>query len=278
VVNANPHWTPLLAELATARRATRLHEGGDTRAWSATERLPQVQAARGGALETDPVPVVPAEFLRTPWTPEEALRDLLRARLAALGPVTADRLAHECGVDVTDIDAALLALQSEGYVMQGHFSGDEGTQEWCERHLLARIHRYTIGRLRREIEPVAPRDFVRFLQHWHHLVPESRVQGPDALPAVLAQLEGWEAPAGAWEGELLRARVGDYSIGWLDDLCLSGRLAWTRLGDPGGERSAGALRTTPIVLLPRTRLAAWTSLAGQGSAPPVLSSRARRVH
>jgi ATP-dependent Lhr-like helicase len=116
-----------------------------------------------------------------------------------------------------DIDTALAALESEGYAMRGQFTPGASDTEWCERHLLARIHRYTVKRLRREIEPVEPRDFMRFLFEWQHVAPGSQVSGPDALAAVLAQLEGHEVAAAAWESDVLPARVAGYEISWLDD-------------------------------------------------------------
>jgi ATP-dependent Lhr-like helicase len=171
--------------------------------------------------------------------------------------------------------------------MRGRFTpaayADDEAQEWCERHLLARIHRYTVGRLRREIEPVEPRDFIRFLCDWQRVSPSTRASGPEALAGVLMQLEGFEAPAGAWESELLPARVSDYAISWLDDQCTAGRIAWTRLraapADSSGGRGAVApVRATPIVLLPRRQLASWTQLATHAREDePVLSSRAQKV-
>jgi ATP-dependent Lhr-like helicase len=171
--------------------------------------------------------------------------------------------------------------------MRGRFTAtayteSDAAEEWCERHLLARIHRYTIGRLRREIEPVEVRDFMRFLLDWQRVSKDARVSGPEALAGVLAQLEGFEAPAAAWEAELLPARVSDYSISWLDDLCTAGRVAWTRLrgasaSSEGNGRTA-PVRATPVVLLPRRQLALWTRLsAGQREDEPPLSSRAERV-
>ena len=159
--------------------------------------------------------------------------------------------------------------------MRGRFTPGAAGDEWCERHLLARIHRNTLGRLRREIEPVDVRDFVRFLCDWQRVSPATRVQGPEALAGVLAQLEGFEAAAGAWESELLPARVKDYSIAWLDDLCTAGRIAWTRLR-AGGE---SLVRAAPIVLLPRRELTLWTRLAAnqQASDEAPLSSRAQKV-
>src|SRR5690606_3693753 len=126
-----------------------------------------------------------------------------------------------------------------------------------------RIHRQTLGRLRKEIEPVAAHDFMRFLAAWQRVSKDSRVSGPEALAGVLGQLEGYEAPAGAWESELLPARVSDYSLSWLDDLCTAGRITWTRLrGLPASAEGGGArnapVRATPIALLPRRQLPLWT--------------------
>ncbi len=153
--------------------------------------------------------------------------------------------------------------------------------EWCERHLLARIHRYTLQRLRREIEPVEPRDFVRFLCDWQKLTKATRVSGPDALAGVLAQLEGFEAPAAVWESEILPARVSDYSIAWLDDQCTAGRTLWARLRSSGADadnpRAPASVRTTPIVLLPRRNAALWHRLAQAQADDAPLSSRAQRV-
>ncbi len=163
---------------------------------------------------------------------------------------------------------------------------DAADIEWCERHLLARIHRYTVKRLRREIEPVEPRDFMRFLFEWQRVAPGAQVSGPDALAGVLAQLEGFEAPAAAWEGAILPARVDGYEISWLDDLCLAGRIVWTRLRtaaarsddqDPARPRTAsGPVRATPIVLLQRRNMTTWSTFGTNAqTAPPALSSRAQ---
>jgi len=148
-------------------------------------------------------------------------------------------------------------------------------EEWCERHLLARIHRYTIKRLRREIEPVELQDFMRFLFDWQHLSPDTQLEGRVALPQILAQLEGYEAAAGAWESDLLALRLEDYSTLWLDELCRAGKLVWSRVGAPSSA-AGGPVRGTPIVLLPRRQQAMWHALpaaAGQID----ISARAMRV-
>ena len=127
------------------------------------------------------------------------------------------------------IDQALVALQTEGFAMRGRFTPGAAGDEWCERRLLARIHRYTVNRLRAEIEPVPARDYLRFLFEWQRVAPDARMQGPDAVAAVLGQLEGYELPAGAWETEILPARITEYEPAWLDEHCLAGRFVWTRL-------------------------------------------------
>ncbi len=299
---ANPGWANWLAALADDDRATRvqppspaavrhpLPEGeGKAGFWAAAERLPQVLALYPDAA-IEPTIEAPAEFATLAWSAEDALVDLVRARLTGLGPTTIDALAATFALAPKTVEVALVRLEVEGYVMRGNFEeastmpiASAPPTQWCERHLLARIHRYTLGRLRREIEPVAPRDYLRFACHWQHLAPATRMKGSDALAAVLAQLEGFEAPAAAWESQILPARIADYDPAWLDALCQAGRIAWTRLRAPAtGEASttarAGPVRATPIVLVPRREQATWSALATP--APPdegITSSRARKV-
>ncbi|MEO6234923.1 MAG: DEAD/DEAH box helicase [Thermomonas sp.] len=269
-------WSELLQSLAQDQRATTLQVDGIDM-WVTAERLPQLQAVHPDA-SMQAVIDVPASYAQA-WTREDALRELVRARLGAMGPVPAAAIAAVFATPVSDVEVALLALEQEGYVMRGRFSPGASQDEWCERHLLARIHRNTIGKLRREIEPVEVRDYVRFLCDWQRVSPGTRGSGPDALASMLTQLEGFEAAAGSWESELLPARIKDYSIAWLDDLCTAGRIAWTRLRASGGESSGGTLvRAAPIVLLPRRELMRWSRLSTvnrEEEAP--ISSRAQRV-
>ena len=275
-------WRGWLQALALDGRATRIHGAAVSSAprfWAATEQVPMLRTLFPDAT-CEPGVDVPEEYAQAEWSRETALRELLRARLTSLGPTRADTLAQSLSLPPSDIEAALLALQSEGYVMQGRFSPDGGAEEWCERHLLARIHRYTLKQLRREIEPVSPRDFQRFLFDWQRLSEGERARGPEALAGVLGQLEGFEAPAIAWESDLLPARVRDYSIAWLDELCTAGRTLWTRLRPStadGAARGNPSLRATPILLLPRRNAPLWTRLALRSDEVPELSSRAQRV-
>jgi len=285
-VAAQADWKKWLTALAKAGRATRLLLDGKGRSarglWVAAERLPLLQAIAPDA-PMQPAITAPDDAER-PDDRDAALREVLRSRLGGLGPVTVAQLASPLCLPVADVEAALLALQAEGSVLQGRFTPGTDSIEWCERHLLARIHRYTLKRLRREIEPVEPRDFVRFLFEWQHVGAASRVSGPEALSGVLSQLEGYEAPAPLWEAEVLPARVTDYAGAWLDDLCTAGRVLWTRLRPNAvsateGRKGAGSLslRATPVVLLPRRSAALWTALAPAPIDDDHLGSRASRV-
>ena len=245
--------------------------------WVTAERLPLFRALFPTAT-LHPQVEVPTTYDKQ-WTSEEALVEVIRGRLQGVGPTTSAAIAASLGLPATSIETALAALQAEGFAMRGQFTpGAVAEGEWCERRLLARIHRYTVKRLRAEIEPVEARDFLRFLFEWQRVTPEGRMEGPDAVGAILGQLEGFEAPASAWETEILPNRISEYEPAWLDEQCLAGRYIWTRLArrksDP--DRNAAPVRGTPIVLLARRNTRIWSSLSGTAEATN-LSSRAQVV-
>jgi ATP-dependent Lhr-like helicase len=167
------------------------------------------------------------------------------------------------------VQAALASLQNEGFAMQGRYSG-LAQVEWCERGLLARIHRYTLKRLRAEIEPVLPAAYYRFLLRWQHVAGDE-IEGPEALAAVLEQLEGYPAAASIWETALLPLRIRNYNPALLDRLCNAGRFVWTRLNPPridmqkedvgNTARHAAPVRNTPIAFVARSHLKHWRALA-----------------
>jgi ATP-dependent helicase Lhr and Lhr-like helicase len=273
-------WGGWFAELARQKRVARLTTAGRETLWIAAERLPQFQVLWPHA-KLDPAIAAPVGYAEREWSPETALVEVLRGRLEGLGPITQSALAASLDLAKADLAGALAALEVEGFVMRGRFTPGAAGEEWCERRLLARIHRYTVKRLRAEIEPVAARDFLRFLLSWQRISADARMEGPDALEAVIAQLEGFEAPAGAWETEILPARLSGYEPSWLDDQCLAGRVAWARLRPrnprPNGERSAAPVRSTPITLLPRRHAALWSSLSPAQEAAAEPSPRAQAV-
>jgi ATP-dependent helicase Lhr and Lhr-like helicase len=267
----------LRAALASAGRATRCHD-----VWVAAERLPELRALHPDA-PCDPAIVVPASRLARAWTREQAVVELLRGRFAITGPITAADLAWSLGVTDDDVETACLQLESEGVILRGAFTplaatarSDGGAAarpiQWCERGLLARIHRYTLTRLRAEIAPVSPADFMRHLFAWQHVDTAKKLTGPDGLRAVLAQLDGLELPARAWERDVLPARLTDYQPSSLDVLCLTGDVGWARLSS-GPTQVVGA---TPIALFLREQADAWSALRADPMAgPPWNSTRSR---
>ncbi|HEX8587204.1 DEAD/DEAH box helicase [Pseudomonas sp.] len=275
-VEAREHsdWMKWLESLARSGRGTRLQVTPDQALWIPLERLTCLQAIYPAAEMHPPLAAL-AGFDET-WSEEEARVEIVRARLSGFGPLTVPAIAEPLALTQNEVAQALVQLENEGYVLRGQFSPGASEEQWCERHLLSRIHRYTVKRLRREIEPVSLQDFTRFLFDWQHLSATTQSQGKAALPEVVAQLEGFSSAAGAWDSDLLPARLKDYSSIWLDDLCRSGKVVWMRLTSRNKVGSA-ALRSTPIVLLPRPQVRVWTGLTEQ-TAPTELSLRAQKVH
>jgi ATP-dependent Lhr-like helicase len=266
-------WQEFFAELNLDRRAAVLTmlTSGATKLWVAAERLPQLQVIYPKA-ELQPSIFAPESVSRVTWGVEEALVEIIRGRLEGLGPVTVEQLVSSSGLNKLEIETALLRLEAEGFVIRGKFTPGVTETEWSARRLLARIHSYTLNRLRQEIEPVASSDFIRFLLAWQKVAPDHQMEGPESLKAIIEQLEGFEAPAAAWEGELLPARMVEYDPAWLDALCLSGEVVWARLTPlsrstavESGERTRGSgpVRNTPIALLRRKNFALWSSVFPQ---------------
>ena len=265
----------LFAPLSAAGRATRVNLAADTTLASspvppvlivAAERLPEVLAVHPRAM-LDPAITAPPSRAGRQWTRDGALVALLRDRLTIVGPISAPALGASIGVPPSDAEHALLALESAGVVLRGTFTnagrvggGATGSAvEWCDRRLLARIHRYTLGRMRAEIAPVTPADFMRFLFAWQHAEPSSALTGPDGLRTVIAQLDGLELPARAWERDVLPLRVERYDPTSLDMLCLTGRVGWARLST-GPTQVVGA---TPIALFLREHADVWFALRAE---------------
>ncbi|HTL58356.1 MAG TPA: helicase-related protein [Candidatus Limnocylindrales bacterium] len=247
-----------------------------TRKWFAAERLPLLQALYPDC-ETEPRLVAPVSQNQT-WEPENALRELVRGRMEISGPVTSSQLANFFTLPESQTDAALLALEAEGFVLRGKFHSGVQQLEWCDRRLLARIHRLTINRLRAEIQPVSIAEFQRFLLAWQRVDSEHRTEGPDGLRAVLEQLDGYELPAAAWEPEVLALRVKDYAPQWLDHLCFSGRIGWGRLSPPQNQNGKpfNPVRSSPVSIFSRAHLAHWLCLSSVPAAVE-LSPDTRRV-
>jgi ATP-dependent Lhr-like helicase len=287
IAQFDPAW---LEALALAGRVTRVflpapaasEASPDGGLYVAAERLPELLALHPG-LVGDPQVAVPPSRAAREWTRAGAAAELVRGRLTIAGPTTAAALAALLGLPDGDVEDALLALESEGVVLRGRFSpalaAFRGSTEpgrpveWCDRALLARIHRYTLNRLRAEIEPVSPADFMRFLFKWQHVDRPSQLTGIDGLREIVSLLGGFELPAGAWERSVLPARMDRYDPSMLDMLCLAGEVAWARLSPPKVLKLGSV---TPVALQLRDDAELWQALRVPAT-PPAISDDAHRV-
>ncbi len=292
----------LADELIAGRRAT-VARWPTGEALVASERVEHLKSALAPlTFAPTPPPLAGADTIE----PEDVFRAMAQGWMEILGPITAGDLATLLGVESTKIEAALFRLENDGVVMQGRFTGERakgqgprgktddvaadlasdsddlalgpctlalpagplGPAEWCERRLLARIHRLTVGKLRKEIEAVSPADFLRFLFRWQHLDTAGRLHGRDGLLQVIHQLQGLELPAPAWEAHVFPARLGIYDETDLEQLCLAGEVAWGRLRRPtsgessepetlpfdGPRRRTAPTRSAPLALCRREAL------------------------
>jgi ATP-dependent Lhr-like helicase len=309
----------LFAELTTTRRGCiadvgrpftgRRGRGGDAEASGgdpervalhvAAERLPELRAVHPHCAIAPAIQAPPSRASKT-WTRDEAIVELLRGRLAIVGPTTARALAASLGIDEVEADTALLTLESEGIAMRGSFTRQNAEHaetaehaeqrfsaglavsassalshiEWCDRRLLARIHRYTLNRLRAEIEPVSPADFMRYLFAWQHVDPATRLTGIDGLRAIIEALDGFELAADAWERAVLPARMDAYEPSLLDTLSLTGEVGWARVSS--AREATQLVGATPVALFLREHADAWAALREPDEMPAV-SDAARAV-
>lgn len=242
-------WQGFFDELAGTGRAFVAHRGNSA-FWVATER---------SSVANDPDAVVSG------W-------------MELSGPITIAMLAEKLAFTAEEVESALLRLEAKGEVLRGHFRNPSGEIEWCNRRILARIHRATLGHLRREIEPVTAHQFEIFLQRWQHVSAGSQLYGADGTLQIITQLQGYEIPAAAWEREILARRIAKYSAEYLDELCLSGEVMWGRLSPHPAlleSRRVRPTRIAPVALFLRED-AHWLMAETQPT-PVALSHAAREV-
>jgi ATP-dependent Lhr-like helicase len=232
-------WQGFAEDLIAAGRAAHVvwqdEEGEERRGYAAVERIPMVRAGWESArTEMENIPIPPTLSGQEPPTKADSDRAFVRAWMECVGPITASQLAKRMGLDLSDVKIALAMLEGEGTVLQGRFTPDlpESEIEWCDRALLSRIHRLTLGRLRKEIEPVTASNFIRFLLRWQHVHLGTQLHGREGILEVIEQLQGLELPAPAWEAHVLPLRVKDYEPDDLEQLCLAGLVTWGRI-EPG---------------------------------------------
>ncbi|MGC1335415.1 MAG: DEAD/DEAH box helicase [Candidatus Cybelea sp.] len=257
VVPPVAQWTHWFEELVSQRRAmplVTLRPPFDTRA---------ARAAQGDTGEfwtcAERLEIACAAYDASSPAREEAVTEILRGWLESSGPMTVAEMAERLRTDDETITSALLRLETQGQVLRGRFTAAAQIEQWCNRRVLARIHRLTIGRLRREIEPVTAAQYMAFLQRWQHVTPTTRLHGIDGTLQIVRQLEGYEIPAVAWEGQILPARIAGYKPEYLDRLCYAGDIMWGRLTphpalelrDAADSRRVRPTRLAPIALFLR---------------------------
>jgi len=268
VSRRNPRWEEWFGRLLDAGRVgvaavsegeTNLGQSGRRRYWFAAERARSFAALFPQARFENPV----ADVENPAPSRDDALLAMITGWMSHVGPISAGQLGGLLGISASDIDKALLRLEASGAILRGNFTGtaSRGTGagahevEWCERRLLARIHRLTLGKLRKQVEPVTAAQFVRWLLRWQHLASGTQVLGERGVMEILRQLQGFEIPANAWERQILARRVADYDAKILDQLCLTGAVGWGRLSPHPAtlEASAeGKRRVIPTSVAPIT--------------------------
>ena len=259
-------------ELVDMGRAFRLRHKEGAGSWVAAESVPLATASYpDGVLIPEPGDVIKSAEA---WTADDAVLALVRGWVECSGPFTAGEMSARLHLSEGNLNISLARLEAEGVVLRGQFRPGTAGEEFCDRRILARIHRATISRLRKEVEPVAPAAFVRFLFQWQHLGPGSQLKEEGGLLDAIESLQGFEAAAGSWESELLPSRVSDYHPFLLDRLCMEGEVVWGRMEGhhENGSYPTGRsplTRATPITLALRESLG-WLigPRSDQHSPPP----------
>ena len=244
-------WQTFFDQLVSQGRATRATIQSHAY-WVAAERAKSFAAIFPDAQFETPV----ADVEAVAPSKDDAIFSLVTGWMQHSGPITSNKLGNALGIQPSEIDRSLLRLEASGAVLRGKFT-DPATPvtEWCDRRLLARIHRLTLGKLRNEIQPVNAAQFMRWLLRWQHVAPSTQLLGERGTLEALRQLQGYEAPANAWERQILARRVANYDPKILDQLCLTGAVGWGRLSPHPAllnDSSEGTRRVIPTSVAPIT--------------------------
>ena len=274
-------WQGLFERLQYQNRALKARSD-DRHYWVGAERAKAVSTLLPGAVFDTP----PHEFSQAPLTNDDVLLAMVTGWMSHIGPTSSNDLGALLGIERMEVEKAMLRLEASGSILRGKFTASGLTEtEWCDRRLLARIHRLTVATLRKQIEPVTPAVFMRWLLRWQHLAPETQLQGERAVLEILRQLQGFEIPANAWERQVLARRIADYDPAWLDQLCLTGAVGWGRLSphpatleasDGNGRRRVIPTSVAPITFFVREE-ADWMTPHRASSDAGGLSPIARQV-
>lgn len=278
-------WQTYFDRLKSVRRATTLNLPNGVYLWVAAERLDELLLLHPDAIYHPKIQ--PATFAQTPTSdPAKALISIIGSRLATVGPRTLAQLAASIDLPPPTVEAALVSLESEGRVMRGNFTERTSATQWCDRNVLARLHKRAVAKLRTQIKPVDAKQYTNFLARWMRLTRDTNGEGVEALSSIIQSLEGFEAPSGIWESDILPARLFEYKPEVLDYLNATGRFVWCRLSVPEGilgkrspkriYRQRTSIRMIPLTFLKRSRLPVWKSLVDRRSrVEPQLSGKTR---
>ncbi|MEX0683539.1 MAG: DEAD/DEAH box helicase [Dehalococcoidia bacterium] len=252
-----PEWSAWFGELVDQRRAATFETADGETFWFAVENLHVIERLYPGASVRPDVDL--PSHLRREIDEDDARAAIVRGHLETLGPTTVAEIAERTGLAPGSVTSALARLEGEGgTAIRGRFRPLAEEEEWCDRRLLARIHRFTLDRLRADIEPVSAQDLMRFLLRWQHIAPGTQLEGKRGLLEAITQLQGYDIPAVAWERHILPARIAAYKGGWLDELCMTGDAAWARMSprksSEGNAHRSAASSATPISLTRRADL------------------------
>jgi len=276
---ARPDWRDWFDALAGAGRAAAAHLAGHAR-WFPVEHLRSIEALYPSAAIA-PRLQLPPRLDAGPVEREDAVLAAVRGHMEHAGPATAASIAAMLALGALEVSSAMARLEGEGVLLRGRFTPGLDQEEFCDRRLLARIHRYTLDRLRSEIEPVSAQDFMRYLLGRQHVGGDRRLDGKRGLLDVIAQLQGFEIAASAWERDVLPLRVANYDPHWLDDLCLAGEVVWSRLSlrknASASARRAAPSRATPITLALRRDVPRLLDVVRGPSQPDAPSAGAAAV-
>jgi ATP-dependent helicase Lhr and Lhr-like helicase len=276
-------WQPHFTELTRQNRATRAELDGRTY-WVCAERAGLFRQMFGAASFAHPLP----DIGEAAPSQEDALLAMITGWMSHSGPTTAGELGDLLGIPPEQVDKALLRLEAGGSILRGQFTSAAGQEtEWCERRLLARIHRLTVGELRKQVQPVTPAQLMRWLLRWQHAAPGTQLTGERGLLEILRQLQGFEAAANSWEHQILKQRLAGYAPQVLDHLCLTGAVGWGRLSPhpatletvTSGGRRVIPTSVAPIAFFVRDDADWMAARRGQdGLQAQGLSAAAREVH
>lgn len=273
-------WNDFFTELLASGRAGTA-KVNNTLYWFAVEKAKTFSLIYPEAILSNEL----QDIEQYPADREQGILSMLRGWLFYLGPVTSSTLQELLQLKSSEIEQVLLHLESTGLILRGHFKNQE-QQEWCERRLLARIHQLTLGKLRQEIQPVSPAQFVRWLLIWQHLTPGTQLSGEQGLLAIIEQLQGFEIPAKAWEADIFAKRMTHYDPQLLDRLCLMGVIGWGRLSAPNSVTQNNELieikRVVPTSVAPITFFlrenSQWMPDVSSQNTVPILSYIAKDIY